>query len=110
MPVGRWLAGSTAADAYFACTLHDRGEDDVHDANAADEQRDGGDGDHDVGEDGLRPLLLFEEDRRNGDGEILDAPVSGVQDRVHDLGDFDAVGAGFEAHVDAVELILEKGA
>src|SRR6185312_16926766 len=47
-----------AADADFAGALHHRGQHDVHDADAADQQRDGGDGDHDQGEDALRLLLL----------------------------------------------------
>ena len=39
--------------------------------------------------------------------EILDVVVSGIQNGRDNLCDFDAVGIGFEAKLDAVEIVLE---
>src|ERR1017187_9519052 len=99
-----------AADADFAGAFHDGGEDDVHDADAADEEGNGGDGDHDVGKDGLGALLLGEEGGGDGDAEILHPMVSGVEDGGDDLGGFDAIGVGAEAEVDAVEVVFHAAA
>src|ERR1035438_7212868 len=95
-----------AADADFAGAFHDGGEDDVHNADAAHQQRNGGDGDHDVGEDGLGALLLGEEGGGDGDGEILHGMVGGIEDGGDDFGDLDAIGAGLQAKVDAIEIVL----
>src|ERR1035438_6396757 len=95
-----------AADADFAGAFHDGGEDDVHNADAAHQQRNGGDGDHDVGEDGLGALLLGEEGGGDGDGEILHGMVGGIEDGGDDFGDLDAIGAGLEAKVNAIEIVL----
>ena len=99
-----------AADADFAGALHDGGEHDVHDADAADEQRDGGDRHHDVSEDGLRALLLGEQGGGDGDAEILHVVVRGVEDGGDDFGDFDAIGVGLQAEVDAIEFVLHDRA
>src|ERR1017187_4892669 len=95
-----------AADADFSGAFHDGGEYDVHDADAAHKQRNGSDGDHDVGEDGLGALLLGEEGGGDGEGEILHGMVGGIEDGGDDFGDLDAVGAGLEAKVDAIEIVL----
>src|ERR1035438_9822010 len=99
-------AADGAADADFAGAFHNGGEDDVHDADAANQQRNGGDGDHDVGEDGLGALLLGEEGGGDGDGEILHGMVGGIEDGGDDFGDLDAIGAGLEAKVNAIEIVL----
>ena len=51
-------------------------------------------------------LLLGEEGGGDGDGEILHSMVGGVEDGGDDFGDLDAVGAGMEAEVDAIEFVL----
>src|ERR1019366_2829466 len=59
-----------------------------------------------VGEDGLGALLLGEEGGGDGDGEILYGMVGGIEDGGDDFGDLDAIGAGLEAKVHAIEIVL----
>src|SRR5262249_31815079 len=95
-----------AADADFAGALQDRGEHDIHDADAAHQQGDRGDGDHHVGEDRLGALLLREQRGRDGDRKVLHVVVVRIQNRGHHLGGLDAVSGGAQAHVDTVQLVL----
>src|SRR5687768_7188218 len=65
------LAGAERAPhADLADALEHRGEHDVHDPDATDDERDRGDGAEDDVEDRLRPLLLLEEELGNGDLEV----------------------------------------
>ena len=76
------LPGSNgAAQADFAGALEDTGQHDVHDADAAHEQRDGGDGHHDGVEEVLGALLLGEQLRGHNDGEVVGAVVGRIQER-----------------------------
>src|SRR5262245_14007177 len=59
------------ADPDLARPLQDVGEHDVHDADAADQQRDAGDAAHDDVEDALRALVLFEQFARDDDRKIV---------------------------------------
>src|ERR1019366_7178869 len=59
-----------------------------------------------LGEDGLGALLLGEEGGGDGDVEILHRMVGGIEDGGDDFGDLDAIGAGLEAKVDAIEIVL----
>src|SRR5262245_790700 len=69
-----------AAHAYFAGALHHAGEHDVHDADAAHEERNRGDGDHHEQEQPARLLLLREELGRHDDREVARVPVVQVEE------------------------------
>ena len=73
-------------DADLARALQHCGKHDVHDPDAADQQRNGRNRHHHVGEDGLRSLLLGEQRGGDGDGEILHVVMRGVQNRGHHFG------------------------
>ena len=72
------------ADLFDA--LEDRREHDVHDPDAADDERDRRDrAEHDV-EDRFRALLLLEQQFRHADLEVGDVVVPALQHAAHDLG------------------------
>ena len=65
------------ADADFAGPLGDRGQHDVHDADAAHDQRDGGDQAHEDDEHHPRGLGLLQQFQRHGDAVVLGRGGSG---------------------------------
>jgi len=81
------------ADANLASALEDGGEHDVHDADAADEKRDGSDGDHDGVEELFGAFLLGEQFGRNNNGKVGGVSVPAVEDAADDFG-----RAGAEVH------------
>src|SRR5205085_11806946 len=62
---------------------------------------------HHIREDGLGALLLRQQGRGNGDGEVLNIVVGRVDYGGDHLGDFDTVGAGGEADLDAIQIVLQ---
>ena len=70
-----------AAHADLARALEHRREHDVHDADAADEQRDAGDGAHDDVEEALGLPALLEERLGHDDLVVDDAAVQAVEER-----------------------------
>ena len=75
-----------AADADLARALEHAREHDVHDPDAADEQRDRRERDHDEAEDALRPPLLREQLRRYDQREVVGVAVRGIEDAAHHVG------------------------
>src|SRR5262245_28615446 len=92
------------ADADLARALQNVGEHDVHDADAADQQRDAGDAAHDDVEDALRALVLFEQLARDNDRIIVGLAVR-VREHLadQDRGRFERVDV-LEAQRDLVKL------
>ena len=75
------LRSDSAAQANFAGALQNAGQHDVHDADAADQQRDGGDGHHDGVEQMLGALLLGQQLGRHHDAEVVGAVMRRIQNR-----------------------------
>ena len=78
--MSRAARAQRAADADLARPLQDAGQHDVHDPDAADQQRDRRERDHDDFEDALRPPLLGQQFGRNDHREVAaccDATPSG---------------------------------
>ena len=101
------LGADRAADADLARPLHHAGEHDVHDPDAADQQRDRGDRHHDHLEDALRAALLGEQLRRRDDREVAGVSRCATVSRPRSS----AAAAGtssLDSHlqVDAVDLVL----
>src|SRR5204863_9469924 len=97
---------TSGTNAYFASALENGSQHDVHDANAADEERDGGDGHHDGIEKLLGALLLGEELRRDDDVEVAGIAMRGIQDSADDFGVGDAGIGRREMQVETINLIL----
>src|ERR1041385_3092719 len=74
-----------AADADLARPLHHRGQHDVHDADAADEERDPGDRAHDDVEDRLRLPPLRQQRLGDHDLVVVRAAVQPVEQRADQL-------------------------
>ena len=74
-----------AADADLARPLEHRGQHDVHDPDAADEQRDAGDRAHDDVEDALRLPALLEQRLGHHDLVVVGAAVQAVEERLDQL-------------------------
>ena len=86
--------------------LEDRREHDVHDPNAADDERDRRDGaEHDV-EDRLRPLLLLEQQLGHGDLEVGDVVVPALQHASNHIGHSGDAGGLVYLDDHLVELIV----
>src|SRR5688500_4626773 len=130
------LGPQGAADADLAGALGDGGQHDVHDADAADQQREAGDADDDEVEDQVEPLGVAQDldggldlhvDARGGgaagaggaaDVDLGLGEAGEVVDVVHgsalepDLGQFDLLafhGAGLAAHDDVAEGFAGEG-
>src|SRR5215470_9432418 len=86
-----------AADSDLARPLQDVGEHDVHDADAANQQRDAGDAAHDDVENSLRALVLLQQFSRDDDRIIVGLAVR-VREQFadQDRGRFESVDV-FEA-------------
>src|ERR1700694_1666492 len=94
-------------NADLASALENGSQHDVHDADAADEERDGGDGHHDGIEKLLSALLLGEELRGDDDVKVTGVAMGGIQDAADDFGVGDAsIGRG-EMQVETIDLILQ---
>ena len=95
-----------AAHANLASALENGRQHDIHDADAADKQRDGSDGHHDGVEKLLSALLLGEELCRDDDIEVASIVMRGIEDAADDLRiGGTGIGRG-QMQVEAVDLIL----
>src|SRR6266508_3400641 len=102
------LAGADgAADADLARTFQYCGEHDVHDPDAAYQQRNAGDADHDDVEDELGAAALFQQSGGHHHGEVAGVLVGGGEDGAHHVGGLDGVHPGGHFHVNAVDLVLQ---
>src|SRR3954469_18817888 len=95
-----------AADADLARPLQPAGQHDVHDPDAADQQRDRRDRHHHHLEDALRAALLGQQFRRRHDGEVPRTAVRDVEDPADHRGGTRDVGALVHLQVDTVDLVL----
>jgi hypothetical protein len=87
--------------------LEDTREHDIHDAGAADQQRDGREGDHDDVEDTFGALLFGQELRRHNERIIGGATMRRGEDPAHGGRRGEDVGVGLQADVDAVHVVAE---
>src|ERR1017187_7898364 len=88
------LAGANgAADADFARPLEHRRQHDVHDADAAHQQRNTGDADHDNAEDELGSPPLLEQPGGHHHGEIARVLMGGFENGAHHAGGLDEIDA-----------------
>src|SRR5262249_3016786 len=92
------------ADSDLAGPLQDVGEHDVHNADAADQQRDAGDAAHDDVENALRALVLFQQFARDDDRIIVGLAMR-VREHLadQDRGRFESVD-DFETQRNLVKL------
>src|SRR5690606_7017351 len=101
------LGANGAANADFAGSFQHGRQHDVHDADAADQQRDAGDRDHDDLKHALLLLALREQTSGYRDRKVAGVVVPGGDDGADDLGHFDGIGVGVDAHEDAVDFVFE---
>ena len=80
------LRADRTADANLARALEHAGQHDVHDPDAADEERDRGERHHDEPEDSLGALLFGEQLRRHDQRVVVGGAVRRVQDASDDAG------------------------
>src|SRR5262245_29400796 len=97
-----------APDADLTRAFENCGKDDIHDADAAHQQGNGRNRHHHVCEDLLSSLLLSQQSGGYRHREVLHFVVSGIEHGRHNLCDFDAVGAGLQAQIDAVQVVAHR--
>ena len=86
--------------------LEDRREHDIHDPDAADDERDRRDGAEDDVEDRLRPLLLLEQQLGHGNLEVDDLVVPAGEKPTDNIRHLWNSGGSIHLHDDLVELIV----
>src|SRR5437764_5703222 len=95
-----------APNADLPDALEDRREHDVHDPDAADDERDRRDGAEDDVEDRLRPLLLLEQQLGHGNLEVDDLVVPAGEKPTDNIRHLWNSGGSIHLHDDLVELIV----